>query len=149
MGKYVGANPWMNLYTRSRILKMIRHLTGNQWRYLMTQIGVMWSCFLVCVMCRTALCWISCRRWMSLSGKLKSNELESSSLVTKEWTSCSVARGVRNLTIFPIMWIWWPRDLHSALTCCSILRWESNITPRFLHKGLSRVLNHQLLLWRC
>ena len=65
---------------------MIRDLTGNQ---LMT--GVMWSCFWICVMSRAALCWRSCRRWMSLSDKPKSNELQLSSLdVTKEW-SCSVA----------------------------------------------------------
>ena len=70
---------------------MIRDLTGIQWRDLMT--SVMWSCFLVCVMSRAALCWRSCRRWMSLSGKPKSSELQLSSLeVTKEWTSCSVAR---------------------------------------------------------
>ena len=43
-------------------------------------------------MSRAALCWRSCRLWMSLSGKPKSNELQLSSLeVTKEWTSCSVA----------------------------------------------------------
>ena len=75
--------------------------------------------------------------WGSLSGKPKSNELQLSRLeVTKEWTSCSVACGVRNLTIFPIMWIWWPHDWHSVLTCCSILRWESNITPGFFSWGL-------------
>ena len=90
---------------------MIRDLTGNQWRDLMT--GVMWSFFLVCVTCRAALFWRSCRRWMSLSDKPKSNGLQLSNLeVTKEWTSCSVARGVRNLTIFPIMWIWLPHGLN-------------------------------------
>ena len=114
---------------------MIRGLTANQWRDLMT--GVMWSCFLVCVMSRAALCWRCRRRWMSLSVKPKSNELQLSSLeVTKELTTYSVARDVRNLTIFPTMWIWWPHDLHSALTCCSISRWESNITPRFFTWGL-------------
>ena len=77
---------------------MTRDLTGNQWRDLMT--GVMWSCFWVCVISRATLCWRSCRRWMSLSGKPKSNELQLSSLeVAKEWTSCSAARGVKNLTI--------------------------------------------------
>ena len=120
----------MDFYTRSRILKMIGDLTGNQWRYFMT--GVIWSCFLVCVMSRAGLCWGSCRRWMSFPGKPKSNEVQLSSLeVTKVWASCSVARGFRNLTIFSIMWILWTHDLHSALTSSSILRWESNITPRF------------------
>ena len=124
--RYAGANPWMDLYTRRRIFKMIRDLTGNQWRDLMT--GVMWSCFLVCVMSRAALCWRSCRQWMSLSGKPKSNELQLSSLeVTKEWTSCSVARGVRNLTIFPIMWIW----MTTWLTQCADLLLHTEMRVKY------------------
>ena len=51
---------------------------GNQWRDLMT--GVIGSCSFVCVMIGAALCWRSCRRWMSFFRKPKSKELQLSSL---------------------------------------------------------------------
>ena len=66
---------------------------SNQWRDIMT--GVMWACFLVCLMSRAALCWKSCRWWMSLSVKPKSNELQLSGgykrknkLFCSTWSTC-------------------------------------------------------------
>ena len=70
---------------------MICDLTGNQWKYMMTR--VMWSCFLVCVMSRAALCWRSYRQWMIFPGKPKSKELLE---VTKEWTSCAWLHLLKN-----------------------------------------------------
>ena len=115
---------------------MIRDLTGNQCRDLMTGVimfhdHVSWYVWWVVLLYAEE---VVDGEWVCLVNQ--SSELQLSSLeVTKEWTSCSVARGVSNSTIFPIMWIWWPHDLHSALTCCSILRWESNIIPRFFTWG--------------
>ena len=89
--------------------------------------GVMWSCFLVRVMNRAALCWRSCRRWMSLS-KLQLSSME----VSKKWTSCSVAHDVRNLTIFPIMWIW-----YDLIQCADL----------FLHTAMRVKYYTQIFTW--
>ena len=56
--RYWGARLCVVLYTRSRILNIIRELTGSQCNE--RRIGDMWSCFLVRVIILAAVFWI---RW--------------------------------------------------------------------------------------
>ena len=59
---YDGASPFRALKTKSKLLKSILNLTGNQCSSI--RAGVMWSRFLFPVMSRAAAFWTICKREM-------------------------------------------------------------------------------------
>ena len=63
---YWGAVPWTQWKVRSKILKIMRSLTCNQWSDF--KMGVMWVCFLDNVMIRAAAFWSLCSNYSYLAG---------------------------------------------------------------------------------
>ena len=87
--KYLSAKSFKPLQVMSKILKIIRFLTGSQWR--LRRIGVMSSPFLVLVTSRAAEFWIHWSFEISLSERPHNRLLHKSNLEdTKAWISFSV-----------------------------------------------------------
>lgn len=87
--KYLSAKSFKPLQVMSKILKIIRFLTGSQWR--LRRIGVMSSPFLVLVTNRAAEFWIHWSFEISLSERPHNRLLHKSNLEdTKAWISFSV-----------------------------------------------------------
>ena len=87
--KYLSAKSFKPLQVMSKILKIIRFLTGSQWR--LRRIGVMSSPVLVLVTSRAAEFWIHWSFEISLSERPHNRLLHKSNLEdTKAWISFSV-----------------------------------------------------------
>lgn len=91
---YLGASPFLALYTRRMTLNLTRWLIGSQWSCL--SMGVMCWCLGVLVTMCAATFWTLWSLLNKHSGKPWSRPLFMSNLdVINAWTSCSVVLGSR------------------------------------------------------
>lgn len=116
---------------RSRTLKSIRFLTGNQWRR--RRMGDMWSDRRDCSIILVTVFWMRCSLLFSESGRQLSRELhESSREMTNAWTSFFVVLVSRYIRICPILRMAAMEDLQMFLIWVFIVSWWSMLTPKFL-----------------